>query len=81
MAESHLEESWLVVSLPSIGILLMAFQIFYWMTLYEQTSFYVTIMQESFHDIKYYLLLILLCICSFAFAYILIDNNSNHYYN
>lgn len=42
--------------------------IFYWLSLFRSTSFYVTLLLESVNDIKYFLLMVILCILSFSNA-------------
>ena len=68
-----LTDSWGLVILPSIASFLMVIQFFYWLSLFQSTSFYVTMLVESFKDIRYFGLMVFLCIFSFANAILLIN--------
>lgn len=61
--------------MASMGGFLMAVQlIFYWLSMFEETSFYVTMLLESFDDIKEFILMVFLCIGSFANAILILDS-------
>ena len=69
------ENPYIVSILPSIGCFLMMLQVFYWLELFEQTSFYVTMVFESLDDIKYFLFMVAVSIWSFAIAFTVLDHN------
>ena len=46
------------------------------MTLFEETSFYITLIIEAFKDIKEFLLILATILCSFANASIVVDYNT-----
>jgi hypothetical protein len=47
--------------------------IFYWMRLFQSTSFYVLMIQETMWDIRYFLVMLILCIATFANAILILD--------
>lgn len=69
-----------LVILTSISAFIATIQIFYWMALFEVTSFYVTMLTESLSDIKYFLLMVFVCIASFAHAIMVLDINKSAQY-
>jgi hypothetical protein len=64
-----------LVVLPSIGAFLLLIQMFDWMTLIEQTSFFVNMLYAAFQDIFYFMLLLGLCILAFANAITVVEHN------
>lgn len=71
------EESneYILVTLPSITAFMMVIQIFDWMALFEQTSFFVTMLIASFDDIYYFMVLLFICIFAFTNAISIIEQN------
>ena len=47
----------------------------YWLTLFEETSFYITLIVEAFSDIKEFLVILAVILGSFANASIIVDYN------
>lgn len=66
--------------LPSISSLIMVFQVFYWMSLYKKTSFYVTLITQALIDIGPFLVMVFVGICSFANAVLVLDRNQTMLY-
>jgi len=63
--------------MASLGGFLMAVQlIFYWLGLFESTSFYVTMLTQSFGDIKEFIFMVILCLASFANAVLILNSAS-----
>lgn len=65
-----------ITIIPSISCFFMVFEGFYWMTLFEQTSFWVTLLKESIYDIRYFIFLLLLCVVAFSNAILISDFNN-----
>ena len=58
---------WPVIPMASTASFVMTIQLlFYWLSLFEATSFYVTMLIESVNDVKYFFVMVVLCIMSFA---------------
>jgi len=70
---------WQLIVLPSITAMLQGLQMLYWMNLFEQTSFYVVLLEQSFRDIKYFMVLLLICILTIGNATNLLDVNQYNF--
>jgi len=57
----------------------MFMQVFYWMQLFEETSFYVTMVLESIWDIRYFVLMVVVSISTFAIAFEILDHNQKNH--
>lgn len=66
------------VLVPSIGASLLVIQLIYWMTLFKSTSFYVTLLLESFVDVIEFMILLLIILATFTIAMAMIDNNQRN---
>jgi len=63
------------IILPSIGGFLLSLSSLYWMTLFDSTSFYVTLFTESFKDIVSFMIVLITILASFAFGLMIVDHN------
>jgi hypothetical protein len=61
----------------SFACFIMWGQVFYWMRLFEKTSFYVKMIIETMYDIRYFLIMLLVCVATFANAILILDLAQN----
>lgn len=61
--------------LPSVSGFLNVVVLFYWLSLFESTSFYVTLLLESFYDTGNFLFIMAVSLLSFANAILILDTN------
>jgi len=68
---------------PAFGTFLLFLQLVYWLLLFERTSFYVTLLVQSFLDIIYFLFILLIILLAFAITVFVINKNSfeHHEFN
>jgi hypothetical protein len=64
-----------ILTVPSIAGFMLVFQLIYWFTLFEELSFYITLIIEALLDIKYFLLILACCLASFSNASIIVEHN------
>lgn len=55
-------------AITSLAVILMWFKVFYWMRLFDSTSFYVKLIRETVYDIRYFLILFIVILLTFANA-------------
>ena len=59
----------------SIAVLILWFQLFYWMKLFERFSAFVRIISEIVIDIKVFFLMMLLVLCAFSNVMLILQLN------
>jgi len=64
------------IIMPSIAGFLTVIQLVYWMTLFEITSFYVTLIIQAFSDIYAFMIILMIILGAFTVAVVILENNN-----